>query len=142
MLSLVEATILDKVNFFFDICSKIKRNFTYSDLNIYLYSYLHQNLVIITECALENLADQNERKSSIKLDLDYLLKKVYNRKNICTFIVNILHEFSSNKNFDENCLNKYIITKLDFFEIFADKEYLFDIRILRDHFLTIYRDFL
>ncbi len=142
MLSLIDAPRLEKILYFFEICTKIKRNFTFFDFNSYLYSYLHQNLIIITNAVLENLTEQNERKSSIKLDLDYLLKRVYNKKNIFTFILNILHDFSLKKNFDQNVDNIYIMTKDDFIEIFADKDYLLDVRCLREYFLTIYRDFL
>jgi hypothetical protein len=142
MLSLIDATKLEKVLYFFEICTKIKRNFTFFEFNSFLYSYLHQNLIIITNAVLENLSEQNERKSSIKLDLDYLLKRVYTKKNIFMFILNILHDFSLKKNFDQNIDNKYIMTKDDFIEIFADKDYLLDVRSLREYFLTIYRDFL
>ena len=133
LLSFLSDQKLDKVDYFYEICSKLKRNFTFDDFNIYLNSYLYNNLYTVSLVIFES---SNNLIEEVKSDINVLIKRVYTIKNINTFKDNLVLNFRNKTD------NNYIMTKDDLKEIFFDKEYLFNLKELRNTFLFIYREYL
>ena len=125
-----------KIDFFFEICSNLNRNFTFFDFNNYLFSFLYNNLYTVTKAIYDSL-EKCKDKETVKLDLQFLLKKVYNEKNIQKYKENIIFNF--NKKIYESI---YVMSKPDIEEIFLDKGFIFNNKDLREHFLFTNRDLL
>ncbi len=121
----------DKINLFFEICSKIKRNFTFDDFKLFLYSYLYNNLYTISQSALISLIGD----SHIKSDLDYLINNVFTDINIKRFQDSILDDYKRRR-LGEVLPSSHVMSKDDFNEIFFDKEFIFSLKELRPYYLN------
>ncbi len=130
-LSLLSDMKKDKINYFFEICSKIKRNFTFDDFKLFLYSYLYNNLYTISQSAQISLIGEGR----IKSDLYYLINNVFTDVNIKRFQDSILDDYKRMK-LGELLLSTHIISKDDINEIFFDKEYIFSLKELRLNYLN------
>ena len=129
-LSLLSDLKKDKINLFFEICSKIKRNFTFDDFKLFCYSYLYNNLYTVSQSAQVALIGEN----SIKWDLDYMINNIYTDINIKKFQDSILDDYKKRR-LGEVLPSSHLMTKDDFNEIFFDKEFIFNFKELRSNFL-------
>ena len=132
MLSFLNDQKKDKIKIFFEICSKIKKHFTFDDFKLFFYSYLYNNLFTTSASALILISADN----NIMTELDHLVSYYFTDINIKKYEDSIIEDFL-NKN---NVLpGSHIMKNKEFHEIFFDKEYIFNFKELRNSYLTLFR---
>ena len=135
LLSFLIDSNVDKVNIFFNVCSSIKRLFTYEDFKLYFFSYLYNNLNLST------LSIMNHIKPGTMLyySFEYLILDYYSDSNVISYLERVLEQFEK-KTFTENKESKreYVMKQEDFIEIFAEREQVFSFPAIRDDFNLIF----
>ena len=132
MLSFLHDRKKEKISIFFEICTKIKKNFTYEDFKLFLYSYLYNNLYTTSNYALVIMSSDN----ILRTELDHLVSNYFTDVNIKKYEDYILEKVNI---VIINSAMTHIMKNEEFLDIFFDKEYIFNFKELRKDYMNFHK---